>query len=142
MLINKKSPIGFQIKKKFEYILKVMQKLRLKFLKQRTKSKLKKDVATNLKINRKISLIQFAILYIQILSVSLISRSRFSLIRCLTFIYIPLLIKKYFQRVKLRLLDSNIESKSSNNFHMVNSVTCMNIGTSLKKAIKRVLNKL
>ena len=57
MLINKKSPIGFQIKKKFEYILKVMQKLRLKFLKQRTKSKLKKDVATNLKINRKISLI-------------------------------------------------------------------------------------
>ena len=27
-------------------------------------------------------------------------------------------------------------------FHMVNSVTCMNIGTSLEKAIKRVLNKL
>ena len=27
-------------------------------------------------------------------------------------------------------------------FHMVNSVTCMNTGTSLEKAIKRVLNKL
>ena len=27
-------------------------------------------------------------------------------------------------------------------FHMVNSVTCMNVGTSLEKAIKRVLNKL
>ena len=27
-------------------------------------------------------------------------------------------------------------------FHMVNSVTCMNIATSLEKAIKRVLNKL
>ena len=27
-------------------------------------------------------------------------------------------------------------------FHMVNSVTCMNIGTSLEKAIKIVLTKL
>ena len=27
-------------------------------------------------------------------------------------------------------------------FHMVNSVTYMNVGTSLEKAIKRVLNKL
>ena len=31
---------------------------------------------------------------------------------------------------------------ATSTFHMVNSVTCMNIGTSLEKAIKRVLNKL
>ena len=34
----------------------------------------------------------------------------------------------------------NLNTRPS--FHMVNSVTCMNIGTSLEKAIKRVLNKL
>ena len=41
-----------------------------------------------------------------------------------------------------RELDQMSERKRERRFHMVNSVTYMNVGPSLEKAIKIVLNKL